>query len=124
MVTNKMIGSCGLACMLCSEKLKGKCEGCMEAKAAHCDIKACCSNRGISGCYECNEFPCEKEMFQNKRVHAFITCAKELGMEELVSKLQRNHEAGIKYHTEDGSKGDYDRLESEAEIIDLIKLGR
>ena len=124
MEMNKMMGSCGLACVLCSEKLNGKCEGCMEAKAENCNIKACSINLGINGCYECNEFPCKKDMFQNKRVCAFVKCAKELGVEGLVTCLQQNNDAGIKYHKADGSKGDYDILESEAEIINLIKKGR
>lgn len=121
---NKKIGSCGLACMLCSAKLKGECQGCMKSKASDCSIKACCINLEINGCYECDKFPCEKDMFNNKRVCAFIKFAKDSGVDELVTRLQRNDEAGIKYHKEDGSKGDYDILESETEIIDLIKRGR
>ncbi len=37
--------------------------------------------------------------------------------------LDRNDKAGIKYHKEDGSKGDYDKLDTEQEIIKLIKRG-
>ena len=121
---NKKIGSCGLACMLCSEKLKGNCEGCMTTKATDCSIKSCCIRLGLIGCYECDEFPCEKDMFRNKRVSAFVKCAKDLGVENLVTHLQRNTEDGIKYHTEDGAKGDYDILENEDDIINLIKRGR
>ncbi len=124
MEINKKIGSCGLACMLCSAKLKGECKGCMKSKASDCSIKACCINLGINGCYECDKFPCEKDMFSNKRVCAFVKCAKDLGVEELVMNLHRNNEAGIKYHNEDGTKGDYDILENEADIISLIKRGR
>lgn len=124
MEMNKMIGSCGLACVVCSDKLKGNCEGCTETKAEHCSIKGCCMDMGVAGCYQCDKFPCDKDMFKHKRVAAFIKCAQEIGVEGLTVCLQRNHEAGIRYHKEDGSKGDYDVLDSEAEIIALVKQGR
>ncbi|MFZ5354035.1 MAG: DUF3795 domain-containing protein [Bacillota bacterium] len=124
MEINKMIGSCGLCCVLCNDKLKGSCEGCMDTKAESCDTKACCQSIGVAGCFDCSKFPCDKEMFNNKRVSAFNKFAKENGAEKLAACLIRNDEAGIKYHKPDGSKGDYDKLETEAEIIKLIEQGR
>ncbi len=121
---NKNIGSCGLACMLCSAKINGECQGCMKSKANDCSIKECCTNLEINGCYECDKFPCEKDMFSNKRVCAFVKFAKDAGVEELITSLRRNNEAGIKYHNEAGTKGDYDIIESEDKILDLIKRGR
>ncbi len=46
-----------------------------------------------------------------------------MGVEKLIACLDRNDKAGIKYHKEDGSKGDYDKLDTEQEIIKLIKRG-
>ena len=121
---NKNIGSCGLACVLCSAMQKGECEGCLETKASNCEIKKCCIDRTIQGCYECDEFPCEKDMFKNNRVCGFIKCVKEMGVEGLVSNLLKNDKVGIRYHPENGSRGDYDVLSSEAEVIKLVKHGR
>lgn len=119
---NKKIGSCGLACMQCRDKIKGECEGCITEKAKHCKIKACCHTKNIEGCYGCSSFPCDQ--FTNKRVRAFATCVQEMGMEQLVACLERNEQEGIKYHPEDGSMGDYDLLDSEEAIKNLIKRGR
>lgn len=116
------IGSCGLACMLCSAKLKNECIGCHEAKG--CDIKACCVEKNIVGCYECDDFPCDKDMFKNLRLRTFNEIAKEKGVLCLVKSLKKNHEAGIVYHTTDGSKGDYDVLGTAEEIKHLILNGK
>ena len=35
-----------------------------------------------------------------------------------------NFQNGIQYHRNDGIKGDYDRLQSEQEVISLLKNGR
>lgn len=120
-MSNKlMIGSCGLACMLCSAKLKGECEGCTSNKAENCSIKACCEESKLMGCYECDKYPCEQNMFKNQKVCAFVECAIELGVEGLVTCLKQNNERGIIYHPVDGSKGDYDKLVTKNEIKELI----
>ena len=124
MSKNTMISSCGLACFLCSSKLDGKCEGCLEHKAEKCGIKSCCASKGIDGCYACGEFPCDRDFFTSTRVCAFVKCARELGIGRMVELLKKNDRAGIKYHKADGSKGDYDLLESEKEIVELVKHGR
>lgn len=120
MNTEIKIASCGLACVLCSEKRKGECQGCTEDKAENCDIKKCSQKQNIQGCYECNSYPCHRDMFKNNRVNAFVESAKELGVDGLAIRLEENHEQGILYHPEDGSKGHYDRLSSKEEIKKLI----
>lgn len=124
MKENQMIGSCGLACMLCSAKLKNECEGCTEKKAIGCDIKECVMDKKIDGCYKCDDYPCDKDMFKNLRLRTFNEVAKEEGISCLVSCLKKNDEAGIRYHTTDGSKGDYDVLATADEIKDLILNGK
>lgn len=124
MKVNQKIGSCGLACILCSAKMKGECFGCSNDKAETCKIKACCVEKNIEGCYECENFPCESSMFNNLRLKTFVKCARDKGVSTLISCLERNSKANIIYHTTDGSKGDYDVLTSEDDIMDLILNGR
>jgi len=115
-----MIGSCGLACMLCRSKMSGECQGCSSLKSDNCDIKACCISNNIEGCYECDKFPCDKEMFKNNKVCAFVEIAKELGVGGLSSLLLKNKEKGITYHPSDGGKGDYDLLKTKEEVRRLV----
>lgn len=118
-----MIASCGLACMLCSAKLKGDCPGCTEDKSAGCGIKNCCTELKLEGCYKCIKYPCDQKRSDGHRIQAFIESARELGVEQLVACLENNKNQGITYHTEDGSKGDYDQLGTKEEVKALIMKG-
>jgi hypothetical protein len=33
--------------------------GCLFMHCRHCDIRNCCQTKGIAGCHQCNDFPCE-----------------------------------------------------------------
>lgn len=114
------IAYCGLVCKLCSAGKSGECKGC-RVKCGGCSIKECAQGRNIKGCWECNEYPCDEGMFKNKRNKAFLQCAKEEGTHSLAAYLKKNCDQGIEYHKTDGSIGDYDVLNSEAEIIELLK---
>lgn len=116
----KSIAYCGLVCILCNEGKSGRCTGCME-KCDGCSIKACSQDKKIDGCWECKEFPCDKEMFKNKRNRAFVQCAKEEGVYKLAEYLKKNYDNGISYHKEDGTKGDYDILDDEEKILLLLR---
>ncbi len=118
-----VMGSCGLACLLCSAKLDNSCKGCVSTKADTCKIKTCCEMQKIDGCFECAKFPCEQDMFKNHRICAFIEVTKEVGLENLIQSLKNNDEKGIKYHTSDGSKGAYDLLDSKDQVKELILSG-
>lgn len=116
----KSIAYCGLVCKLCNEGKSGKCIGCRE-KCDGCSIKECAQSRKINGCWECNEFPCDNEMFKNRRNRAFIKCAREEGLHKLAGYLKKNFDQGIQYHKANGIKGDYDVLDSEGQILQLLK---
>jgi len=118
-----VMGSCGLACLLCSAKLSNTCEGCTSSKVNTCKIKACCETLKIEGCYACDRFPCEQEMFSNQRICAFVEVTKEIGLENLVQALHNNQAKGIVYHTPDGSKGSYDLMENKNQVKELIFSG-
>lgn len=118
-----VMGSCGLACLLCSAKLSNSCDGCTSLKADTCKIKSCCEGKQISGCFECEQYPCEQEMFNNPRICAFVEVTKEIGLENLVQALKTNDEKGLKYHTDDCSKGSYDLTDNKYEVKKLIISG-
>lgn len=117
----KSFGICGLVCALCS--YKSNCAGC-RCKDGDCSVKRCCLGKGLDYCFLCGEFPCGEEMFKSIRLKAFNMVAKEYGLQRLAEYLMRNFQNGIQYHRNDGIKGDYDRLQSEQEVISLLKDGR
>ncbi len=114
------IAYCGLVCKLCSAGNTGKCKGCRE-RCEGCSIKECGKTRNINGCWECNEFPCDERMFKNRKNRAFVQCAKEEGVQKLAKYLKKSFDRGINYHNEDGTPGDYDSLDSEYEILQLLR---
>jgi hypothetical protein len=114
------IAYCGLVCKLCSAGKTGECKGCRE-KCEGCSIKECAKTRGINGCFECSNFPCEEKAFKNKRNKVFVQCAKDEGLHSLATYLKNNYDEGVQYHKPDGSKGDYDILDNEVEILQLLK---
>jgi hypothetical protein len=121
----KGIAYCGLACCVCSEN--ESCPGCrMDGckNKADCRSYRCCVQKGLSGCWECSSFPCDNPMLQKIRVRVFARYIGIYGEENLISCLGKNAEAGIQYHYEGQLIGDYDRLETEEAIFDLIRYGR
>lgn len=118
------VAVCGLACCLCSENTE--CPGCQSAGCPgheSCINFNCARERGVSGCWECGEFPCGKGMHGNLRILAFAKFARQFGTEHLLDCLERNARAGVVYHRPGGLTGDYD-LETEQEIFDLLEKGR
>lgn len=120
----KDLAICGLACVLCSsEECPGcRAKGCREG--SNCTIYKCAVEKGLEGCYQCKEFPCKEGMFQGVRSRAFNQYAKQFGKEALLKRLWDNYQNGISYHRPDGMKGDYDCLEMEEEVMQLIQFGR
>jgi hypothetical protein len=127
-VVSNSIGYCGLICKLCH--LADKCDGCKSDKnccGRHlseigCYQYNCCVDKKINGCWECEDFPCGEDMFSDShdiRLHAFVRCAKEEGIEKLAEYVLVNQEKGIKY----GHQKDYDGLNSEEEVLKLLKTG-
>lgn len=120
----KGIAYCGLACCVCSHN-----EGCLGCRNEGCTIWEecksfhCCKEKGIAGCWECDEFPCDNPMFEKPRVRAFIRFIAEYGEERLMDCLKRNEAAGITYHNEGQLTGDYDIPDTEENIRTLILSG-
>lgn len=120
---NKKIAYCGLACCVCSEN--ENCVGCRNNGCKDkdwCKNYKCCREKGINGCWECEDFPCSDGMLEKLRIRAFARFAKEFGEDELVRCLLRNKEKGIVYHYDGQLVGDYDKGKTEEEIINVIRL--
>ncbi|BAI61123.1 conserved hypothetical protein [Methanocella paludicola SANAE] len=125
------IACCGLICRLCH--LAGDCDGCRNTASkcsnhsdhwGGCYQRKCCRGRGIKGCWECGDFPCDKEMFDvtthDLKIRACVRCIKEDGPERFVEYVLGNEKNGIRY----GFRKDYDGLGSEEEVLRLLRIGK
>jgi hypothetical protein len=57
------VGYCGLVCVVCSHVSDG-CQGCRSGGGdEECHQRVCCTGRGLQGCWQCGEFPCDKGYF-------------------------------------------------------------
>lgn len=119
------IGRCGKICTFCRDS--AFCRGCTSNNAAcarhgkrdGCFQYRCSSKKGIQGCWECDDAPCEMDVFSkenNIRNRAFIRFAKYEGVEELGKCVFHNMIHGILY----GEGKDYDRFETEEEVVRLL----
>lgn len=125
MKREKGFAYCGLACCICSEN--ENCVGCRNEGCKDkdwCKNYNCCREKGINGCWECEDFPCQGGMLNKMRIRAFARFIAEYGESELLKNLERNENARIVYHYEGQLIGDYDIPQSEDEIIHIIRYGK
>lgn len=116
------IGSCGLACCLCSENIK--CNGCGSNECPDndkCENKKCSDEKGVYYCYMCRE-DCKKGLLKKIKPYTFTLFAKRYGKEKLLDCLERNERNGVLYHQE-GINGDYDSFDDVYELINFILTG-
>lgn len=119
----KGLAVCGLACVLCREE---DCPGCKAmgcSGGCDCDVYACAASKGLDGCYQCGDFPCERDMLKGTRIRAFNMYARKYGKADLLERLKANFENGITYHRADGLTGDYDKPEAQEDILRLLRFG-
>jgi hypothetical protein len=124
MQREKGIAYCGLACCVCSEN--ADCPGCRSGGCRDkdwCKNYSCCPEQGLAGCWACEDFPCSGNMLDKTRVRAFARFAGQYGEEMLLDCLERNEKAGIVYHHQGQLTGDYDRFDTEEEIMEFILQG-
>lgn len=120
----KGIAYCGLACCVCSEN--ADCAGCRNDGCKDkewCKSFNCCKEKGLNGCWECSDFPCNNQMLDKLRVRTFAKFIGENGEEKLMDLLEKNEKSGLVYHYEGQLVGDYDIPKTEDEIIQLILQG-
>lgn len=122
------IGYCGLICKLCHEVERcGGCKSESNSCGRHlseggCFHYNCCIEKGLNGCWECEEAPCKNDMFSEQhdiRIRTFVKVAKAEGIGKLAEYVCNNQNNGIIY----GWKKDYDNLEREEAVIDLLHRG-
>ncbi len=111
-ITNntEMIAKCGLYCGACPKFLKGKCNGCKEnEKASWCKLRACCLDKNIASCADCDEFTdvmaCKKYnnfvakifgfVFNSNR-SACISKIKEVGYDQFALQMTSNKQMTFK----------------------------
>lgn len=120
----KGVAYCGLACCVCSENATcAGCrnDGCMDKE--WCKSFKCCKEKGLNGCWECTEFPCDNKMLDKLRVRTFAKFIAKYDEEKLMDILEKNELKGITYHYEGQLIGDYDKFKSEEELIKFLLEG-
>lgn len=115
---------CGLACCLCSDTSCAGCRGGGCSGKEWCKNFRCCREKGLSGCWECDQFPCSGGMLDKLRIRAFAEFIGEQGEEMMMDCLERNERAGMVYHHEGKLTGDYDAPGTIEGIKTLIERGR
>jgi hypothetical protein len=122
------ISYCGLICAFCSTDGSCNCRSSnrcgKKASEKGCFQYECCIKNGYAGCWECPEFSCGKDMFNEEhlRLKTFVKCIKEDGIDKFSEYILRNANNGIVYHR-NGNIGDYD-LKSEEKILNLLRKGK
>lgn len=120
------LGSCGKACRLC--KGYAYCEGCHSHEALEsrrrtrdgCFHYSCCHRKHIEGCWECDEFPCARDLFisdDSFYLSAFVRCIKEDGKNTFA------HHAFLRFLTGIKDK-DYSDCEDEDAVLQLLTTGK
>jgi len=122
------IAYCGLICKLCFKA--DECAGCKSAKnncgkhlsESGCCQRKCCIDKNINGCWECEAFPCNKDMYSDShdgKIKAFAMCIKEDGIEQFVDYVLENSRRGLDVRM----NKDYD-FKSEKEVLQLLRAGK
>jgi len=121
------ISYCGLVCCFCKVKDNCDCKTdnhcCKRLSSDGCYQYDCCRGKGLNGCWECPDSPCDKGIFANNSLKpsVFVKCIKEDGVEKFTHYMLRNHQNGIAYTT-NAHGDDYD-LDSEKDILNLLRNG-
>lgn len=94
----KDVAYCGLVCAVCSDARpeNGGCVGCRSGGGeAGCHQRACCTERGIDGCWQCDGFPCEEGFSTDGHDPAFrgfwvasVRCMRDYGLDRYVAMVR------------------------------------
>lgn len=124
-MTEKSIAYCGLICGLCDPSGGCNCKSgnsCgKRLSPMGCYQYTCCTQKGINGCWECEQAPCGKDMLAPDKIksRAFVRCIKEDGIDNFISYIEKSKKRGMVYH-KIGIVGDYD-LSTEDEVLQLLR---
>lgn len=121
----KGVAYCGLACCVCGQN--ATCAGCRNAGCTDrdwCKAFRCGRDRGIPGCWACEDFPCVDKRPDSPRIRAFTRFIFAHGEEALMDCLEQNERRGVVYHAAGSLEGDYDAFNTQEEILALISDGK
>ncbi len=85
------VGYCGLVCGVCENRCP--CKLSPEVGDANCYQRTCCQEKGLDGCWECEQFPCDNGYFARDNETwrglciAATQCAREQGLEDYVRMI-------------------------------------
>ena len=100
------VAPCGLVCALCANSTpeKGSCLGCSNGGGPDkCHQRDCCSEKALSGCWDCNGFPCNEGFFAEideawrGLCVGSVQCIKEHGLQGYVDRLMTKHGRFVEY---------------------------
>jgi len=92
----KSVAPCGLVCGVCPAVEKRGCVGCKNGggDASECYKRQCSAEKQLSGCWECDTFPCDKGFPEEPASDGFrglfvgkVLAVQELGIESYVHRV-------------------------------------
>ena len=88
------VAYCGLVCGVCRNAVEKRCAGCRNGGGnKNCYQKKCCVEKGLDGCWQCEEFPCDNGFFadSNKMWRGLCVgsaqCIQDYGLEGYVDRM-------------------------------------
>jgi hypothetical protein len=90
----KTVAYCGLVCGVCAHATPqvAGCAGCRHGGGARdCYQRECCMANGLDGCWQCEEFPCDKGFFGDPAWNGLcigaVQCVREHGVQGHVDRF-------------------------------------
>ena len=100
------VAPCGLVCGLCANAspAKGGCVGCASGGGdVSCEQRTCSTAKGIVGCWDCADSPCEKGYFAASNTEwrgmcvASIQAIRDQGVAQFAAGMAERFPQGIEY---------------------------
>ena len=118
------IAYCGLLCGLCRPDGGCSCKSGQCGKMLSpngCYQYTCCKEKGLKGCWECDEAPCGRDMLtpDHVKIRAFLRYIQEVGVQKFLQAVEYNEKKGAVYHR-NGILGDFD-LPTEQDVLELLR---
>ena len=96
------IGYCGLACGMCQKACVPDCRA--GGGAGECFQRDCCTGKGLDGCWQCEDFPCNQGFFEDGDDPAFrgicigsVYAVRELGADEYLRRVDERLGNPVEY---------------------------
>jgi len=88
---SQTVAPCGIICGICTHRVVGKCPGCAGGGGDDdCIQRICSREKGHAGCWECDDFPCDRGFFADEAWRGFnigsVQAIRDLGMAEYIRR--------------------------------------